>query len=49
MFRNFNNGPDLDQKNEPAISTKIDELRESHWIKYCKECPEDCACKDYEI
>lgn len=49
MFRLFNRTPKAGAENEPAISTKVDELRESHWTKYCEECPEDCACKDYEI
>lgn len=49
LFRMFNAKKQDDQLNSPAIETKIDEQRESHWTKYCKECPEDCACKNYEV
>lgn len=32
----------------PGIETKLDPARETHWIKYCEECPASCACKDYD-
>lgn len=34
---------------EQEFKQRIEEMRESHWIRYCTECPEDIACKDYEI
>jgi len=49
LFRMINYNQKNKEISPPAIETKFDELRESHWTKYCVECPEDCACKNYEV
>lgn len=49
IFRMFNAKQDETKQSPPSIETKVDEIRESHWTKYCLECPEDCACKNYEV
>jgi hypothetical protein len=49
FFRMFNSEKKAANLDPPAIETKVDEIRESHWTKYCAECPEDCACKNYEV
>jgi len=49
LLRMFNQKENTPTFSPPAIETKVDEVRESHWTKYCRECPEDCACKDYEV
>lgn len=49
VFRMFNSDNQKTKISPPNIETKVDKQRESHWTKYCRECPEDCACKDYEV
>ena len=49
FFRVFNAKNKETTISPPLIETKIDENSESHWRKHCAECPEDCACKNYEV
>lgn len=49
LFRTFNTKTKNTDNSPPAIETKRDKASESHWTKYCEECPEDCACKNYEV
>ena len=48
MFRTFNT-PKESSSSGPAIDDEAEQSSETHWIKYCTDCPEDVACKDYEI
>lgn len=49
IFRTFNMAEKPLPSSGPAIDEKTEPNSETHWIKYCTDCPEDVACKDYEV
>lgn len=49
MSTNMKNKQEKLQEQARKLKEELEKSRESHWIKYCTECPEDIACKDYEI